>query len=194
MHRLRGGEDVASLVNQSPGTQLLEDALHNGLDDHEVASFSSESPAEAWLLARSDVLYPSIQSQGNPMHTSLKDDRMQITSLLSDGDSTVPGTSQDITADGTPPPQIARSWSITPLRLVFESATRSGLSSLDLRRWTRIDVDPATISGLMSEYLSLVHPFHRFFDEKMLLEDLASGSKEYCSTAMVSAICSVACV
>lgn len=61
-------------------------------------------------------------------------------------------------------------------------------------RWTTVSDDDDTMRMLLKLYFLYEHQFFSCFHKDLFLEDLASGSKEFCSEVLVNAVLAIACV
>ncbi|MCJ1284530.1 hypothetical protein MMC26_003863 [Xylographa opegraphella] len=60
-------------------------------------------------------------------------------------------------------------------------------------RWTRVTQNDTFIQHLFELYFTWVHPVHMLFHEVNFLESYRNGDEIYCSSALVNAICGMAC-
>jgi len=68
------------------------------------------------------------------------------------------------------------------------------LSLLDLQYWTAVPIPKTLAAQAISFYLVNEHPVLCFFDPDLLVRDLVSGGKAFCSPLLVSALLAWACV
>ena len=59
--------------------------------------------------------------------------------------------------------------------------------------WTRVTRSDALIRHLFELYFTWVHPAHMIFPEISFLQSYRDGDETYCSSALVNAICAMAC-
>ncbi|MCJ1397562.1 hypothetical protein MMC11_000756 [Xylographa trunciseda] len=72
---------------------------------------------------------------------------------------------------------------------VFEPSS----NPIGLRRWTRVSQSDALIRHLFELYFTWAHPIHMLFSEVDFLQSYRHGDERYCSSALVNAICGLAC-
>ncbi|PWW80682.1 hypothetical protein C7212DRAFT_355764 [Tuber magnatum] len=63
----------------------------------------------------------------------------------------------------------------------------------NVRSWTRVTDDTEFIGHLLSLYFTWEHTYYALFSEKIFLEDLVCGRKDFCSGLLVNAVLSLAC-
>jgi hypothetical protein len=59
--------------------------------------------------------------------------------------------------------------------------------------WTKVAPNEAVVDRLLRLYFTWVHPVHVLFDEVNFRRSFQNNSTEFCSSALVNAICSLAC-
>ncbi|CAZ83400.1 unnamed protein product [Tuber melanosporum] len=64
---------------------------------------------------------------------------------------------------------------------------------LNVQSWTNVTGDTEFIGHLLSLYFTWEHTYYALFSEKIFLEDLVCGRKEFCSELLVNAVLSLAC-
>jgi len=64
-----------------------------------------------------------------------------------------------------------------------------GLSS----NWTTVASDSAVLDHLFQLYFAWIHPVHTLFSEGRFVDSYKRQSNSYCSSALVNAICAMAC-
>ncbi|KAH6667253.1 hypothetical protein B0J14DRAFT_677059 [Halenospora varia] len=67
------------------------------------------------------------------------------------------------------------------------------MSGLPATSWTPIISDSAILDHLFQLYFAWVHPVHTLFSEGHFVDSYKRQSKNYCSSALVNAICAMAC-
>ncbi|RPB00486.1 hypothetical protein L873DRAFT_1679814 [Choiromyces venosus 120613-1] len=63
----------------------------------------------------------------------------------------------------------------------------------NVQSWTSVTDDTEFIGHLLSLYFTWEHTYYALFSEKIFLEDLVCGRKDFCSELLVNAILSLAC-
>jgi hypothetical protein len=61
------------------------------------------------------------------------------------------------------------------------------------RLWTRVTNSQVLIRHLFELYFTWVHPVHMLFGEVDFLKSYRDGDEDYCSDALVNAVCAMAC-
>lgn len=61
------------------------------------------------------------------------------------------------------------------------------------RQWTRVTNSQVLIRHLFELYFTWVHPVHMLFGEVDFLKSYRDGDEDYCSDALVNAVCAMAC-
>lgn len=79
------------------------------------------------------------------------------------------------------------------LAVAIEKYHQELVDNGDSRYWTSTTDDPALIEHLVTLYLTWVHPFHMLFDENQFMISFRSCSDNYCSAALVNAVCAMSC-
>jgi hypothetical protein len=59
--------------------------------------------------------------------------------------------------------------------------------------WTNVTNNPLLVRHLFELYFTWVHPMHMLFGETEFIKSYTEGSVEHCSSALVNAICAMAC-
>jgi hypothetical protein len=59
--------------------------------------------------------------------------------------------------------------------------------------WTSVTSDDALVDSLFRLYFTWVHPVHSLFSQDYFIESYRRRSKIYCSSALVNALCAMAC-
>ncbi|KAL6718992.1 hypothetical protein ACLMJK_003227 [Lecanora helva] len=63
----------------------------------------------------------------------------------------------------------------------------------DPRYWTNVTSNRVLIEHLITLYFTWIHPVHMLFDERHFLSSFKECTDVYCSSALVSVICTVSC-
>ena len=59
--------------------------------------------------------------------------------------------------------------------------------------WTTVTSDSAVLDHLFQLYFAWIHPVHTLFSESRFVDSYKRQSNTYCSSALVNAICGMAC-
>ena len=59
--------------------------------------------------------------------------------------------------------------------------------------WTNVNPSPTLITHLFDLYFTWVHPVHMLFSEQDFMDSFHRNDTSYCSSALVNAICAMAC-
>ena len=81
---------------------------------------------------------------------------------------------------------------VSRVESMFEVSIPSA-SPTTSHRWTRVTQSETLIGHLFELYFTWVHPVHMLFPEVDFLESYRTGDEKYCSSALVNAICGMAC-
>lgn len=68
------------------------------------------------------------------------------------------------------------------------------LDKVTAAKWTPIITDNVLFRRLLEAYFLYSHPHYTLFHKNLFLEDMASGKTDYCSTSLVNAVLTTACV
>ncbi|KAF2149167.1 hypothetical protein K461DRAFT_42174 [Myriangium duriaei CBS 260.36] len=186
LQRLRSGEEVASIISYVQNGDIAEQTHLGGVHTILGALWSVHGPSGGWLNAQLGHLFPPLTTDST---TKPRDKRMMIDHLV----STAPTVSST-----TPDPAFLRNGralfpvKVTSLRAIHPLVDRR-LHRIDASTWTAVPVDSIVVINLIQIYLSWHHTYYRFFDERLFLDDLASGGYNFCSPLLVNAICAFAC-
>jgi len=68
------------------------------------------------------------------------------------------------------------------------------LRHLQMRKWTKVPITDELAANVISSYLQIDHPVLGLFDADLFVKDLVSGQQYFCSSLLVNALLSWACV
>lgn len=68
------------------------------------------------------------------------------------------------------------------------------LDTIKPSQWTNVSKDDEFLRSLLKLFFLYEHPFFNCFSQDLFLEDMLSGSTEFCSPLLVNAVLSLACV
>ncbi|TVY91214.1 Nitrogen assimilation transcription factor [Lachnellula willkommii] len=75
----------------------------------------------------------------------------------------------------------------------FEASDHEMGGTSPSHKWTTVTSDSAVLDHLFQLYFAWVHPVHTLFSEGRFVDSYKRQSKNYCSSALVNAICAMAC-
>lgn len=75
----------------------------------------------------------------------------------------------------------------------FEAADHEMGGTSPSNKWTTVTSDSAVLDHLFQLYFAWIHPVHTLFSEGRFVDSYKRRSKNYCSSALVNAICAMAC-
>ncbi|PNS19470.1 hypothetical protein CAC42_7314 [Sphaceloma murrayae] len=134
--------------------------------------------------SRLQLLYPAVD-YAEPLPTSSRDQRMQISALLS---GTIVNDSHEIQIRAPP-------LDVIPHRLLRDRhpIADDRLLVVKPELWTNVQISNIQLANIISIYLSWCHSNYHLFDQALFVEDLVAGGGPFVSPAMINALCVLGC-